>query len=51
MREAIAQELSAARKMQHLEIRLRGLSALFMAVFVCLSVALAFVVIYAYSFA
>ena len=49
MREALAAELNAARKMQQLEIHLRGLSALGMALFICLSVMLAFTVIYSYA--
>lgn len=49
MRESIAAELTAARKMQRLEIHLRGLSALGMGVFIGLAVMLAFSVIYAYA--
>ena len=46
MRETIAEELSIAARMQRLEIRVRGLSAVLLPMIVGLSVVLAFVVIY-----
>ena len=46
LRNTIANELSVAARMQRMEIRLRGFSAIFLPVIVGLSVVLALLVIY-----
>jgi hypothetical protein len=49
MRETIADELSLAAKMQRMEIRMRGLSAILLPAIIGLSVILALVVIYKFA--